>query len=205
MQRKLSRRLRQAINILGGKAMQPNNQQTSQQVNQQASQSNNNQSNSNQSNVSHVVSKPIPAPLKAKAQRGWDSRSISSNKAVGIVIWLFGAWMTSQLLRQTGMSDPYNAVIGFALQFALTKAESPLWRGEGMPKMALGAVVVDIAVNSAGIWPYVKNLGHTDFWSMVRDITEAATLEPTKWTLMALSLGAGAFTAAAAEYFWSLD
>lgn len=130
--------------------------------------------------------------------------NLSTNKVTAVIIWLVGAWLTAQTLTQLGVPEPFNFVIGLAIQFALTRAETPLWRGQGMPKMALGATAVDIAVNSAGAWPYLKNLGKTDFWAMVRDILSQPDVEPTLATQLAIAAGVGAFTAAAAEYFWNL-
>ena len=132
------------------------------------------------------------------------SSGMTANKATAIIIWLVGAWLTAQAISQLGVPDPMHLVFGLAIQWVLTKAESPLWRGKGYPKMAVGATLVDTAINSAGAWPYVKNIGQTDFWAMIREIGDTQT-EPTKATIVAISFGVGVFTAAAAEYFWNLD
>jgi hypothetical protein len=132
------------------------------------------------------------------------SQGMTANRATAIIIWLVGAWLTSQALAQLGIPEPLHFVFGFAFQWVLTKAESPLWRGKGYPKMAIGATIVDTAINSAGAWPYVKNLRQTDFWTMIKEIGDT-TAEPTMSTIVAVSFGVGAFTAAAAEYFWNLD
>lgn len=130
---------------------------------------------------------------------------LTINKTTGIIIWMIGAWLTIQFLKQLGVVEAYATVVGIGLQLALTRAETPLWRGEGIPKMALGAVIVDIAINSSGAWPYAKNIGKTDFWTMVREVAESSTLDPSIATILSMSIGVGAFTAAAAEYFWNLD
>jgi hypothetical protein len=131
--------------------------------------------------------------------------TMNANRWTAVVIWLVGAWLSSQALGQLGVPDPLNIVFGMAFQWALTKAESPLWRGTSRPKMAIGATVVDVAINSAGAWPYLKNLGKTDFWKMVRDIAGDQKAEPTQATMITLAVAAGAFTACAAEYFWNLE
>lgn len=142
--------------------------------------------------------------------------SLSANKVTGIIIWLVGAWLTSQTLAQLGVPDPVNIIVGLAIQWVLTKAESPVWQKKKVPLMGVGAIVVDAAINSAGAWPYVKNIGDTDFWTMIRDIAAAMStapanapaappIEPTIATIVAISFGCGVFTAAAAEYFWNLD
>lgn len=128
---------------------------------------------------------------------------VSTNKATAIIIWLIGAWLTAQTLHQLGVPDTINIVVGLAIQFALTRAESPIWRGKGFPKMGIAATVVDVAVNSAGAWPYVKQLGNTDFWRMMQDLMKSPA-EPTLATLVVLVIAIGCFTACAAEYFWNL-
>jgi hypothetical protein len=130
--------------------------------------------------------------------------SLTTNKTTAIVIWSIGAWLTVQFLAQIGVPEPLNIIFGLAFQWGLTKAESPLWRSRGAPKMALGAAVFDVAINSAGAWPYVKNIGATDFWLMMRDILGAPDATPTMPTFIVLATLIGAFTACAAEYFWNL-
>jgi hypothetical protein len=131
--------------------------------------------------------------------------TMNANRWTAVVIWLCGAWLTSQALGQVGVPDPFNIVVGLAVQWVLTKAESPLWRGKGWPKMAVGATIVDVAINSAGAWPYAKGIGKTDFWQMARDIMGDQKAEPTQSSMITLAVGVGAFTAAAAEYFWNLE
>jgi hypothetical protein len=129
---------------------------------------------------------------------------MSANRWTAVVIWLVGAWLTSQFLGQLGVPDPFHYVFGLAVQWVLTKAESPLWRGKGYPKMAVGATIVDVVINSAGAWPYIKNLGATDPWKVARDIMGDQKAEPTQSTMITLAISIGAFTAAAAEYFWNM-
>lgn len=139
--------------------------------------------------------------------RNLDKSSIpklSTNKATAIIIWLIGAWLTAQTLSQLGVQQPVNIIVGLAIQFALTRAESPIWRGKGFPKMGIAATIVDVAVNSAGAWPYIKQLGNTDFWNMMQDLMKSDS-DPTLATLVVLVVAVGAFTACAAEYFWNLQ
>lgn len=141
---------------------------------------------------------------------------LNSNRWTAIIIWLVGAYLTSQALYQLGVAEPFNNAFGFAIQWALTKAESPLWKGQGAPKMAILATLIDGGINSAGAWPFMKNLGKTDFWTMIQDILQASEpppqaagaaperIEPTTATIIVCSVGIGLMTAAAAEYFWNL-
>lgn len=130
--------------------------------------------------------------------------SLTLNQFIAICIWLVGMFLTSKTLMQLGVTEEISAISGFVLQLALTRAEAPLWKGRGLPKMAIAAVVVDVLINSAGAWPYTKNIGATDFWTMVRDLSSDPTLQATIGTQFAFAFIAGAFTAAAAEYFWNL-
>lgn len=129
---------------------------------------------------------------------------MTSNRWTAIIIWLVGAYLTSQALFQLGVAEPFNNVFGFAIQWALTKAESPLWRGQGWPKMAVAATMIDAGINAGGAWPFMKNLGQTDFWRMINDIQATPGVAPTLSTIVACAIGIGLITAAAAEYFWSL-
>lgn len=129
---------------------------------------------------------------------------MNSNRWTAIIIWLVGAYLTSQALAQLGVAEPFNTAFGFAIQFALTKAESPLWKGQGAPKMAILATLIDGGINAGGAWPFMKNLGATDFWTMINDIQGTPGGAPTLATIIACAAAIGLMTAAAAEYFWNL-
>lgn len=142
--------------------------------------------------------------LRGSQQLAQRARGLSTNKITAVLIWLFGAWLTAQALGQLGAPDPFNTVAGLLIQWVLTKAESPLWRGRGYPPLALAATVVDAAVNSAGAWPYVTHLGATDFWTMIRDILHEPQAQPNTFTFVAVAVCIGLFVAGSAEYFWNL-
>ena len=141
---------------------------------------------------------------------------MNANRWTAVIIWLIGAYLTRSFLVQITVPVDLATPIAFLLQWLLTKAQSPLWRGQGYPKMAILATMIDGGVNSAGAWPYLKNLGKTDFWAMVRDIYQASAappkpgdppptpIEPTVATIVACSIVTGVATAAAAEYYWNL-
>lgn len=155
---------------------------------------------------SNVKSTPLnpPSMLDRAMLAGSKAKSISTNKSIGIIIWLLGAWLTTRALAQMGVPEPVNIFIGIAAQLALTRAESPIWRGRGYPKMAIGALLVDVAINTPGAFIYTKNVGSTDFWTMLKEITNSPGLEANTPTQLALAIGVGTFTAAAAEYFFNL-
>jgi hypothetical protein len=127
---------------------------------------------------------------------------LSHNKAIAIVIWLIGAWLTAQTLGQLQIAMPINIILGFAIQWALTRAESPIWKGKAYHWLSIAALVVDVAINAAGAWPYVKELYRTDFWRMMQDIMKTDT-DPTIATLVVIVVVIGVFTAYGAEFFWN--
>jgi hypothetical protein len=137
-------------------------------------------------------------------------QNMGSAQWTAVIIWLVGAWLTSQALNQLGFPEPINYAFGLAGQWILTKAESPIWRRQGTPLLGIGALFIDVLINSGGAWPKLQNTGKTDAWAMVRDILtdqtdpNAPPVEPTQLTILVLTIGAGAFTAGAAEYFWNL-
>jgi hypothetical protein len=135
-------------------------------------------------------------------------QNMGSAQWTAVIIWLIGAWLTATALAQLGVVEPVNYAFGLGFQWILTKAESPLWRRQGTPLMGVGALFVDVLINSGGAWPRLKNIGQTDAWTMISDILkgepDAPPIEPTQMTILVLTIGTGAFTAGAAEYFWNL-
>jgi len=137
-------------------------------------------------------------------------KELSLNKTIAILIWLGGAWLTKQTIEQMGVPAGVSAFIAIPLQLALTRAESPIWRGKGYPKMAIGALIFDsVMANTPGAFIYTQNIGKTDFWYMIQRITQNndpnfTVVEATVSTQFAIALGVGTVIAAAAEYFWNL-
>jgi hypothetical protein len=127
---------------------------------------------------------------------------LSANKTIGIVIWLAGAWMTAQFLRQLGVPRPFDSVFGCGIQAALTFGERPLWRGHGYPKFAVLCTIGDTLLNGAGILPYAVNLGDTDFWRLL-SLAMQSSGAPALATILVFTALVGGLTAAAPEYFWS--
>lgn len=130
--------------------------------------------------------------------------AMNANRWTGVIIWLLGAYLTRTFLMQLGVVETFATPIGFVLQWALTKAEGPLWQGKGYPRLALFATLIDGGINSGGAWPFMKNLGQTDFWTMISDIAGTPGQPPTLITIVACAVAIGLATAASAEYFWNL-
>jgi hypothetical protein len=130
---------------------------------------------------------------------------MNGNRWTAVIIWLIGAYLTRAFLIQIGVAEDVASPIGLLLQWLLTKAESPLWRGQSRPWIAVIATVIDTGFNAGGTWVYTKNIGKTDFWAMVQYATEDPKLAPAIATQIALAIAVGLLTAAAAEYFWNLS
>lgn len=154
---------------------------------------------------SHPVTTKSASVVKSASNIVTSSKGLSRNKSIGVAIWLVGAWLTSQTISQLGVPEPFSYMFGIFVQLVLTRAESPIFRGRGYPKMAVGALLVDVFVtNMPGALLYTRNVGNTDFWNMLKSLTEKPNLEATSATQASLAIGIATFTAAAAEYFWNL-
>lgn len=130
--------------------------------------------------------------------------AMNTNRYTSVIIWLIGAYLTRAFILQIGVADAVATPIAFLVQWLLTRAESPLWRGHGYPRMAMIATAVDGAINTGGTWVYTKNIGNTDFWKMIQFAADDPTLVPSIGTQIAVAVAVGLLTAAAAEYFWNL-
>lgn len=131
-------------------------------------------------------------------------KGISTNKTIAIIIWLTGAWLTGNTLSQMGVPEGAVMFVAVPLQLALTRAESPIWRGKGYPKMAIAALLIDsLIANTPGAFVYTQKIGNTDFWKMIQ-VLSPNPIDANIGTQFATALGVGAIIAASAEYFWNL-
>lgn len=128
---------------------------------------------------------------------------LTGNNTAGIIIWLISAYATGLFIGQLKIVEPVNYVLGAAIQWLFTKAETPIWKGKGFPPLGIAITAVDVAFNSVGIWPYIRDqFGKTDLWKMVQDLTHD-TSEPTLIVRFLFTLVIGISVAAGPEYFWS--
>jgi len=128
---------------------------------------------------------------------------LTGNQTAGVVVWLIGAFTTALFLKQLGIQEPICYGLGLAIQWLMTKAEMPIWRGQGTPALGIVVTAVDVAFNDAGIWPYIRDqFGNTDLWRMLSDVTHDASA-PTLMVRLALTITAGIVLAGGPEYFWS--
>ncbi len=130
-------------------------------------------------------------------------KTLSSNQAAGLVIWIIGAFTTSLFITQLGITPPISYILGAAIQWILTKAETPIWRNQSYPMIGLIAMTFDVLMNAVGIWPYVRDqFGNTDLWRMLADLTQNSN-PPTLLMRFAIAVIIGVAVAAGPEYFFS--
>jgi hypothetical protein len=133
------------------------------------------------------------------------SDKLTGNGVAGMIIWLICAYTTGLFLAQLGIPEPINYIIGGGIQWLFTKAEQPIWRGKGMPPLGIGVTIIDVAVNTTGVWPYIRDkLGATDLWTMIGDMTHDAS-PPTLLIRFLFAAIIGVAVAAGPEYFWSRE
>jgi hypothetical protein len=131
------------------------------------------------------------------------SDKLSGNGVAGMIIWLICAYTSGLFLKQLGIPEPINYMVGSGIQWLFTKAEQPIWRGKGMPPLGIGVTIIDVAVNTTGVWPYIRDqLGNTDLWKMIGDMTHD-TSPPTLLVRFLFAAVIGVAVAAGPEYFWS--
>jgi hypothetical protein len=133
------------------------------------------------------------------------SSKLTGNRTAGLIIWLISAYTTALFIGQLGIEQVVAVALGLGAQWLFTKAETPIWRGKGYPALGILVTAVDVSFNAVGIWPYVRDqLGKTDLWRMVGDITHDAS-GPTLLVRLLVVLVVGIAVAAGPEYFWSRE
>jgi len=135
----------------------------------------------------------VPALTREKVNRGG-----------AIIVWLVGAAATASFMSQLGVPDPLHILVGFSLQFLLTKVEAPLWQGTQRAARCFVALVIDVIFNAAGMWPYLKNLGDTQVWKMLSEWTNT-TDAPNIVVLIIVVLSLSTLVAAGAEWLWDQE
>src|SRR4051812_21051027 len=100
----------------------------------------------------HMSANPYVTKKLAQA-----SDKLTGNGVAGLIIWLICAYTSGLFLAQLGIPEPINYIIGGGIQWLFTKAEQPIWRGKGIPPLGLGVTIIDVAVNTTGVWPYIRD------------------------------------------------
>src|SRR5687767_7345456 len=98
----------------------------------------------------------------------------STNKTLAVVFWCGSAFLTASLLMQLSVPMKWAIGIGVLFQTALTKAQRPIFRDRKFTPFGVTSVGLDTVINGAGAYVYVRNIGKTDFWLMVKDVTGQA-------------------------------
>lgn len=136
----------------------------------------------------------------------------TANSTAAIVIWLLGAAATKTFLAELGVNNSFSSffAIVFALIFqaVLTLLEGPIWGTAPRTNrirlvLGAGALFIDTALNTGGVWYFLQNLGNTTFWQAIAATTNT-TSGPASATILGLSVLLGLAISAAPEALWDL-
>jgi hypothetical protein len=141
------------------------------------------------------------APAQPKRGAWWKP---SGPQAGGLLVWLGGVWTTALFLGSfVRLEALWLFAVAVAVQLVLTALELPFWRGE-RSGIIVGIIVVDSAINAAGLWAFVRNIDQSNLWWFFVDVTGLSpSLSPAIAGFMALL--AGFVLAAAPELIWKLE
>lgn len=150
-------------------------------------------------------------------------RGISSNRAMAVVLWVLSTYTVSLLIEamRSGSSiyalgNRADGVLGSAvgflwgssflaaivLQALTTVGERPIWRKQQTDIVAMIAVGVDIATNTAAVYPFTRNFDNTQIWTMIVDVSGVQnSFGPLASLVLALVVGIA--MAAGPEKLWS--
>lgn len=150
-------------------------------------------------------------------------RSISSNRAMAVILWILSTYTVSLLIEgmRSGSSiyalgnradGMLSVAVGFlwgssflaaiVLQALTTVGERPIWRKQQTDIVAMIAVVVDVATNTAAVYPFTRNFDNTQIWLMIVDVSGVQNnFGPLASLLLALVVGIA--MAAGPEKLWS--
>lgn len=126
---------------------------------------------------------------------------LTINRVLAVVGWLVGAAAT--YLGVQGMSGaPWTIALTFAIvtQLLLTWAERAMWRGKPSGVAAL-ALLLDVALNAGGVYPYIRRAGETPVGVMLADVFGGSQVGP--WPAIIVSVVVGFLIAAAPEELWT--
>lgn len=129
---------------------------------------------------------------------------ITLNKGAAIVVWILGVYTTSTFIKEIGIAEPINVLLGAAAQLLLTKGQAPLWRSGERSPGAVAALVIDVLLNAGGLWPYLTNLGQTTVWAMLNDWT-GSEAPPTVLSKIILVIVLSTLTAAGPEKLYEQE
>jgi hypothetical protein len=113
-------------------------------------------------------------------------RRLPVNEVAAVIIWLAGAATTYAGIAAMLPDVPLwlGVVVAVVAQLILTVVERPALHGRASAA-AVGALVLDVALNVGGLFPALRNVGETP---TARAIVEAFGLQPGVSPLAALLL-----------------
>lgn len=132
---------------------------------------------------------------------------MNSDRYTALALWLVGVYLSRNALVQLGISSEIAATIAAVIfQWFLTKGQQAIWHSKRKAVrftiISIPALLIDVWLNAAGVWPYAKQVGATDAWKMVSELTESNA----PFSLIAALLTAlliGVFIAGAPENLWN--
>lgn len=152
--------------------------------------------------MSNVRSTPLrdAAPATPAAP---SPRPLPANRIVAVATWLVGALTTHLGLSALVPGLPWYYSAGFALvtQATLTLAERAMWRGRPTI-VGAGALLIDVACNTGGIYPYARRLGETPAAVAIADVLHVARDIGPLGAIIAAGV-LGFLIAAAPEDLWN--
>ena len=128
---------------------------------------------------------------------------VSINKSIGVVAWLAGAAATWLGLAtfMPGAAWWLPVIVAVRVQLFLTLAQRAIWRGH--PSfVGFGALIIDVALNAGGIFPYAMRVGETPTAQMVIAVA-GGSRQIAPVTAMIVAIILGLLIAAAPEELWS--
>lgn len=128
----------------------------------------------------------------------------TANRVAAVVFWLIGAWATSVFMAEIGITTEshWHHIAGLIAQFVLTVLEKPIFRFRKFGPLPLAGIVIDVIFNAGGLWSYLRNLGRTQAWQMLAEVT-VSTPEPSAPTRFVVAVGLGFITAIASDILWN--
>lgn len=122
-------------------------------------------------------------------------------RLVALLLWALAVVTTYQFVASfVAVESTTLIAIAIVMQVVLTVCEGPFLRGM-RDVVSMPAILIDTAINAAGIWIWVGNIDQSNVWRMVADVTGTSG-GLNQWTAFLLAVLFGYFLAAAPEKVW---
>jgi len=152
--------------------------------------------------------------------------NIPGRKVAAAIIWLTSATCTSffiDQLRTPSYSDSIfqntsvnlleglvsslwgsSLLAAILFQLVLTVCEKSIWQNRNFTMVSTVAILIDVVVNAAAVWPYVSRFDNTEVWTFLvnwLELNGSAGLGSMATGILCLVVGC--VLAAGPEYVWS--